>query len=165
VLKGCLLIVVLVLAVVGGGVALLLAGYDLPYISDLRSSRDTSGAPPGATPLATVAVHPDDSIQTCLQRNMTPELLLSLYRDNTTLSDNIIRTCLQQDLPAELVGLMDPIIRRTSQCASTTSKTLTTEEVLILGQSGRTAEKDAVIERVARDTVICVAQEYRIPVR
>jgi hypothetical protein len=164
-LKGCLVVIVLVLAVIGGGVALLFAGYDIPYVSDLRSDGDTSGAPPGEEALATVAVADGDSTLDCLERNMTAELLLSLYRENTTLSDNVIRVCLQQNVPPELVGLMDPMIRRTSQCASETSRTLTTEEVLILGQSGRRADKDAVIERVARDTLACVATDFNIPVR
>ncbi|HUG14533.1 MAG TPA: hypothetical protein VMM78_05875 [Thermomicrobiales bacterium] len=162
-LKGCLIALALLLAVAGGGVALLFAGYDIPYMSDLRADDDTSGAPPGQEALATVAVEDGDSIQSCMERNMTPELLLSLYRENTTLSDNVIRVCLQQDVPPELVGLMDPMIRLTSQCASETSRTLTTEEVLILGQSERRADKDAVIERMVRDTLSCVAREYDIP--
>jgi hypothetical protein len=165
VLKGCVVLVALALMIVAGGVVLLFAGYDLPYISNWRAEHDTSGAPPGQPALATVAVEPNDSIQTCLERNLTPELLLSLYRENTTLSDNIIRVCLQQQIPAELVGLMDPIIRRTSQCASTTSRTLTAEEVLILGQPSRSAEQDAVRDRIARDTLSCVAQEYNIPLQ
>lgn len=162
-MKGCLLLVVLLVAIVGGGVALLASGYEIPYVSDLRAGSDTSGAPDGQDALATVAVTDDDSARTCLERNLTPELLLSLYRDNTTLSDNIIRVCLQQDVPPELVGLMDPLIRRTSQCASETSRTLTTEEVLILGQSGSRAEKNRVIERMARDTLACVALDFNIP--
>lgn len=164
-MRGCLLVLALVVVgIAGAGYVLLATGYDLPYVSDLRADRDTSGAPPGEEALATVAVEPGDSARACLERNMTPELLLSLYRENTTLSDNVIRVCLQQDVPPELVGLMDPMIWRTSQCASESARTLTTEEVLILGQSGRRADKDVVIERMARDTLVCVAQDFNIPV-
>lgn len=160
-MRGCLgFVLILVLLAAGGLAYLWVTDTDLPLIGE---STPVTGDSAGLD-LATVAVEPGDSIRSCMERNLTPALLLSLYRDDTTLSDSIIRTCLALDIPQELVGLMDPIIQETSRCASVTAKTLTTEEVLILGQDGDTADKDAVSRRMAEDTLVCVAQSYDIPV-
>lgn len=161
-MRGCLIVALLAVAIVAGGAAALWYwGPDLPFLDDGESA-ETSGAADGEDALATVAVAPDDTIQTCFERNLTPALLLSLYRENTTLSDHIIRACLETQLPSELVGLADPIIAETSRCASQVSQTLTTEEVLILGQEPGNAEseKDAVIDRVSTDIVRCLADTY-----
>lgn len=161
-MRGCLIVALLAVALIAGGAAALWYwGPDVPFLDDGEPS-DTGGAVDGEDALATVAVAPDDTIQTCFERNLTPALLLSLYRENTTLSDNIIRACLETQLPSELVGLADPIIAETSRCASQVSQTLTTEEVLILGQAEGNAEseKDVVIERVATDILRCLADTY-----
>ena len=164
-MRGCL-VLVLMAAVLAGGCAAALwhYGLDIPFLDDGEPS-DTTGAADGEVALATVAVAPDDTIQTCFERNLTPALLLSLYRENTTLSDNTIRACLETQLPSELVGFANPIIGETSQCASEVSQTLTTEEVLILGQEPGTSEpaKDAVIDRVTNDILRCLADTYELP--
>jgi len=156
----------LVIALIGGGAAALWYwGPDVPFLDDGEPA-ETSGAVEGEVALATVAVAEGDTIQSCLERNLTPALLLSLYRENTTLSDNIIRACLETQLPSELVGLANPIIGETSRCASQVSQTLTTEEVLILGQEPGASEsgKDAVIDRVTNDILRCLAETYDLPV-
>lgn len=165
-MRGCLGVIVLVVLIVAGGAAALwYFGPDVPYL-DNGEPAETRGAADGDVALATVAVEPDDSIQSCFERNLTPALLLSLYRENTTLSDNIIRACLETQLPSELVGLADPIIAETSECASQVSQTLTTEEVLILGQEHGAAEdeKDAVINLVTTEILSCVAETYNLPI-
>lgn len=164
-MRGCLFGILLAVAlVVGGAAALWYWGPDVPFLDDGEPA-ETSGATDGEVALATVAVAPGDTIQSCFERNLTPALLLSLYRENTTLSDNIIRACLETQLPSELVGLANPIIGETSRCASQVSQTLTTEEVLILGQEPGTDEsaKDTVINRVTTDILRCLAETYEIP--
>lgn len=159
------MIVVAAMIVAGGAAALWYWGPDVPYLDDGEPA-ETRGAADGEVALATVAVEPDDTIQSCFERNLTPALLLSLYRENTTLSDNIIRACLETQLPSEVVGLANPIIGETSECASEVSQTLTTEEVLILGQEegAAEAEKDVVIDRVTTDILHCVAETYDLPI-
>lgn len=169
-MKGCFVTAaVIVLLLVGGGVVLFSSGYEVPVLDRIAgddSANDDATSASG-TPLATVAVSADDSIASCMEGNVSPALLLSLYREQTTLSNDIIRTCLSQDLPPELVGLIDPIIRQTSTCASGTSHTLTAEDVLVLGQADGTAEaeKDRIIRRFVRDTLECVADVYSLPIR
>ena len=159
-MKGCLLVLLLLVALAGaGGAWLYYSDADIPLLGDDTADDATPGGPVPAT----VAIAPDDSIQSCFERNLTPALLLNLYRGDTTLSNDIIRACLEQDLPPELVGLIDPIIEETSRCASSVAQTLTTEEVLILGQEGDSPEKQRVIRRVAEDIVRCVARRYDIP--
>ena len=165
-MRGCLLVILLALALVGGGAAALWYwGPDVPFLDD-GEPVETGGAAEGEVALATVAVAPGDTIQSCFERNLTPALLLALYRENTTLSDNIIRACLETQLPSELVGLANPIIAETSRCASQVSRTLTTEEVLILGQEPGNSEpaKDAVIDRVTTDILRCLAETYDVPI-
>ncbi len=164
-MRGCLVLTLLAAVVVGGGTAALwFYGPDVPFLDD-GEPVETDGAAEGEVALATVAIEPGDTIQTCFERNLTPALLLSLYRENTTLSDNIIRACLETQLPSELVGLANPIIGETSRCASQVSQTLTTEEVLILGQEPGTSEiaKDAVVDRVTNDILRCLAETYELP--
>ena len=164
-MRSCLVLIVLAVAVVAGGAAALwYYGPNVPFLDDGEPA-ETGGAVDGDVALATVAVSPDDTIQTCFERNLTPALLLSLYRENTTLSDNIIRACLETQLPSELVGLANPIIGETSRCASQVSQTLTTEEVLILGQEPGTSEqaKEAVIDRVTSDILRCLVDTYELP--
>jgi hypothetical protein len=159
-------VIVVVVAIIAGGVtALWFWGPDVPYVDDDEPA-ETGGAPGGGTALATVAVEPDDTIQRCFERNLTPALLLSLYREDTTLSDTVIRACLETQIPSEIVELGDPIIQETSRCASRVSRTLTTEDVLVLGQEPGVAEteKRAIIKRVAIEIVRCVARTYELPV-
>jgi hypothetical protein len=155
-------------------------GNDLPWVGDDDLPRPTAvvATPaPGESPvptqigqasptpslLATVAVVADDTIESCLTRNLSPALLLSLYRDDTRLSNEIIRVCLDTQLPGDVIGISDPIIRKTSDCAAEVAQSLTTEEVLILGQEGNNAEKDAVTRRVVLDILACVAEDFDIP--
>lgn len=168
-MKGCLIAAAVgVVLLLGGVMALFASGYEAPVLDRIAGDGDVGvEVTPSGTPLATVAVGPDDTIASCMERNVSPALLLSLYRGQTTLSNDIIRTCLRRDIPPELVGLIDPIIRQTSTCASETSRTLTAEEVLILGQAEGTAEaeKGRIIRRFVRDTLECVADVYGIPIR
>jgi hypothetical protein len=161
-MKGCVVVLLLLLLVAGvGTVWVYTTGYTPDFLDTGAGRRDTETT--GGVPVATVAVEPGDSARACLERNLTPELLLALYREDTTLSNDIIRTCLEQDLPQQLVGLIDPIIQETSRCASERAQQLTTEEVLVLGQQGQNAEKDAIVRRVSGDILRCVARSFPVP--
>lgn len=133
--------------------------------SPTPSPTSTPSATPSPTAFVppTVAVAAGDTVQSCLQRNLTPELLISLSKDDVTLANDIIRTCLETQLPAELVFLLNPIIDTTSACALKVSKTLTNEELFALaGPNG--AAKDAIVGRVTNDILTCVAAQYNIPI-
>lgn len=121
----------------------------------------TPTATPSPTPFIapTVAVTDDDSIQSCLQRNLTPELLISLSRDDTALTRDILRTCLETTVPAQLVWLLGPIIDDASECALDVSKTLSNQELVTLAGPD-SAEKQAIVNRVVDDIVGCLTDKY-----
>jgi hypothetical protein len=124
----------------------------------------TATVTPSPTPFVppTVAVTSDDDVRSCLDRNLTPELLISLSHDDDSLANDIIRTCLETQLPSELVFIMGPIIDTTSQCALDTSKTLSNADLITLaGPDG--AAKDTVVNRVTDDIISCTADHYHIP--
>jgi hypothetical protein len=116
---------------------------------------------PSPTPFIppTVAVTEDDDIRSCLERNLTPELLVSLSLDDTELTEDILRTCLETTIPAQLMFLLDPLVEDASQCALDTSKTLTNEELLALGGEDG-PRKDEIVDRVIDDILDCLADEY-----
>jgi hypothetical protein len=107
----------------------------------------------------TVAVTDDDSIQSCLERNLTPELLISLSRDETDLTEDIMRTCLETTIPSELIFLLNPIIDDASDCAQDVSKTLSNEELIAL--AGKDSDrKSEITDRVVRDILSCLGSKY-----
>ena len=103
----------------------------------------------------TVAVQDGDSIRGCLERNLTPELLISLSQDDTTFTGDVMRTCLATQIPVPLVALLDPIIDDASQCVLDGSKTLSNSDLIDLA-SGDSARKDAIVSRVASGVVDCL---------
>ncbi|HEX5166102.1 MAG TPA: hypothetical protein VFV93_11950, partial [Thermomicrobiales bacterium] len=88
------------------------------------TSTPTATPSPTAFVPPTVAVEDDDSIQACMERNLTPELLISLSKDDTSLTEDIMRTCLETTIPSPLMFLLNPIIDDASECALDVSKTL-----------------------------------------
>lgn len=116
---------------------------------------------PSPTPFVppTVAVTDDDSIQSCLERNVTAELLISLSLDDTELTEDIMRTCLETTIPSELVFLLNPLIDDASECALDTSKTLSNEELIALGGKD-SAEKGEITDRVVDDILSCLGSKY-----
>lgn len=116
-----------------------------------------------ATPTAfippTVAVSDDDSIQSCLERNLSAELLISLSRDDTSLTEDVMRTCLETTIPSELVFLLNPVIDDASECALEVSQTLSNEELITLGGSNST-RKDEITDRVVSDILSCLGDKY-----
>lgn len=123
----------------------------------------TNTPAPTATPTVfvppTVAVAEDDSPQQCLERNLTPELLISLSMDDTSLTQDIFRTCLVTIVPEELVFLLDPVIEDASECALDVSKTLSNDELIALA-SGDSAKQDAITESVSTDILSCMSEKY-----
>ena len=107
----------------------------------------------------TVAVADDDSIQSCLERNLTPELLISLSMDDTTLTEDIMRTCLETTIPSQLMFLLNPIIDDASECALDVSKTLSNEELIALA-GDNSARKSEITDRVVRDILSCLGSKY-----
>lgn len=101
----------------------------------------------------------DDSVESCLERNITPELLISLQMDDTELTEDILRECLETQIPNELVFLMGPIIDDAADCTLEVSKTLTTDELIDLA-SDDTERKTAIVSQVVDDILACVADEY-----
>ncbi|MCO5176525.1 MAG: hypothetical protein M9890_06090 [Thermomicrobiales bacterium] len=138
-----------------------------PTATPLPSPTPTATPIPTATPSPTpfvpptVAVQDDDSIRPCLERNLTPELLISLSMDDTTLTKDIMRTCLETQIPGPLVSLIDPIIEDASECALDVSKTLSNDDLIILS-GDNTTSKDAVVSRVANGIVDCLASKYHL---
>lgn len=116
---------------------------------------------PSPTPFVapTVAVTDDDSIQSCLERNVTAELLISLSKDDTELTQDIMRTCLETTIPSELIFLLNPIIDDASECALDISKTLSNEELIALGGND-SARKDVITDRVVSDILSCLGSKY-----
>lgn len=116
---------------------------------------------PSPTPYIppTVAVTADDSIQSCLERNLTPDLLISLSRDETDLTEDIMRTCLETTIPSELTFLLDPIIEDASECALDVSKTLSNDELIALAGDD-SAAKSEITDRVVRDILSCLGDKY-----
>jgi len=106
-----------------------------------------------------VAVSDDDSIQSCLERNLTAELLISLSMDDTSLTEDIMRTCLETTIPSELIFLLNPIIDDASECALDISKTLSNEELIALGGNDST-RKDEITDRVVSDILSCLGSKY-----
>jgi hypothetical protein len=121
----------------------------------------TATALPSPTPFVppTVAVEGDDSVQQCLKRNITPELLISLSLEQTTLTEDIFRTCLEQSIPSELIFLLDPIIEDASACALDVSKTLSNEQLIILAGPD-SAAKDQIVDDVIGDILRCLGDQY-----
>jgi len=116
---------------------------------------------PSPTPFIapTVAVTDDDSIQSCLERNLTADLLISLSMNETSLTEDILETCLETTIPSELTFLLNPIIEDASQCALDVSNTLTNEELIALaGENG--ARKDEITDRVTGDILSCLGDQY-----
>lgn len=107
----------------------------------------------------TVAVSEDDSIQSCLERNLTPELLISLSMDDTSLTEDVMRTCLETTIPSELTFLLNPIIDDASECALEVSKTLSNEELIALAGDD-SAQKSAITDRVVGDILSCLGSKY-----
>jgi hypothetical protein len=121
----------------------------------------TPTATPSPTPFIppTVAVREDDSVEGCLRRNITPELLISLSLDQTELTEDIFRTCLGQSIPSELVFLLNPIIEDAGDCTLDVSRTLTNEQLITLaGPDG--AAKDQIVDDVIDDILGCVTDQY-----
>ena len=88
--------------------------------------------------------------------------MISLSRDDTSLTNDVISSCLETQLPSQLVFLLGPIIDTTSQCALDTSKTLSNQDLITLaGPDG--ADKDTVVNRVTDDILSCTADHYHIP--
>ena len=134
-----------------------------PTVTPTPSPSPTPTVTPTATPFVppTVAVQEDDSVQSCLERNITPELLISLSRDETELTEDIFRTCLEQSIPSELIFLLDPIIEDASECALDVSKTLSHQQLITLaGPDG--PEKDQIVEDVVTDILGCLGDKYGI---
>ena len=109
----------------------------------------------------TVAVTDDDSIQSCLERNLTPELLISLSMDETALTEDILETCLETTIPSQLTFLMDPIIEDASDCALDVSKTLSNEELIALAGDDST-RKDEITDGVVDDILSCLGDRYSL---
>ena len=141
-------------------------------VAATATSRPTATVTPSPTPTATpsptpfvpptVAVVSNDDVRSCLTRNLTPELLISLSKNDDSLANDIIRTCLETQMPSQLVFLLGPIVDSTSQCALDTSKTLSNQDLIALaGPDGAT--KDAVVNRVTDAILACVADKYHIP--
>jgi hypothetical protein len=107
----------------------------------------------------TVAVEEDDSIQSCLERNLTPGLLISLSKDDTSLTEDIMRTCLETTIPSQLMFLLNPIIDDASECALDVSKTLSNEELIALAGDNST-RKDEITDRVVGDILSCLGSKY-----
>jgi hypothetical protein len=110
-----------------------------------------------------VAVVEDDDVRACLERNLTPELLVSLSRDETDLTEDILRECLETQLPDPLVWLLGPIVEEMSECTLDVSKTLTNQELIALGGPD-SAQKDEIVDRVTGDILECTADGFGIPV-
>jgi hypothetical protein len=132
-----------------------------PSPTSTPSPTATPSPTPSPTPFIppTVAVTDSDSIQSCLERNLTPELLVSLSQDDTSLTKDIMRTCLETTIPSQLVFLMGPIIDDASQCALDVSKTLSNDDLFALAGNDQT-RKDAIINDVSNKIVSCVASKY-----
>lgn len=109
----------------------------------------------------TVAVTESDTIQSCLERNLTPELMISLSRDETRLTKDIMRTCLETTIPSELTFLLNPIIDDASQCALDVSKTLSNEELIALA-GANSARKSEITGRVVSDILSCLGNKYGV---
>lgn len=132
-----------------------------PTVTPTPTPTPTPTATPSPTPFVppTVAVQDDDSIESCLERNMTPELLISLSLDQTELTEDVLRACLETTIPAPLVFLLDPVIEDASECALEVSDTLSNDELIALaGEDG--ASKDVVVERVVDDILSCLQDKY-----
>jgi hypothetical protein len=107
----------------------------------------------------TVAVTDDDSIQSCLERNITPELLISLSMDDTELTQDIMKTCPETTIPSQLTFILDPVIEDASECALESSKTLSNEELIALA-GDNSARKDEITDRVVNDILGCLGEKY-----
>jgi hypothetical protein len=116
---------------------------------------------PSPTPYVqpTVAVTDDDTIQSCLERNITPELLISLSNDDTSLTEDIMKTCLETTLPSQLTFILNPVIEDASECALDVSKTLSNEELIALA-GNNSARKDEITDQVVRDILGCLGDKY-----
>jgi hypothetical protein len=132
-----------------------------PTQSPTPTPSPTPSPTPTPTPFVapTVAVTDDDSIQSCLERNVTPELLISLSMDDTELTEDVMRACLETTIPSELVFLLNPLIEDASECALDVSKTLSNEELLALGGDD-SARKDEITDDVVRDILGCLGDKY-----
>lgn len=106
-----------------------------------------------------MAVEDNDSVEACLERNITPELLISLQMDDTELTEDILRECLETQIPGELVFLLGPIIDDAADCTLDVSKTLTTQELIDLAGDD-TARKNAIVSNVVDDILACLASQY-----
>ncbi len=118
---------------------------------------------PSPTPFIppTVAVTDDDSIQSCLERNLTAELLISLSMDDTTLTEDILETCLETTVPSQLTFLLNPIIDDASECALDVSKTLSNEELIALA-GDNSARKSEITDGVVDDILSCLGDKYSL---
>jgi hypothetical protein len=116
---------------------------------------------PSPTPYVqpTVAVTDDDSIQSCLERNVTAELLISLSMDDTSLTEDIMKTCLETTLPSQLTFILNPVIEDASECALDISKTLSNDELIALAGNNST-RKDEITDRVVSDILGCLGDKY-----
>jgi len=123
----------------------------------------TPTATPSPTPFVppTVAVTDDDSIQSCLERNLTAELLISLSMDDTSLTEDIMETCLETTLPSQLTFILNPVIEDASECALDVSKTLSNEELITLA-GDNSARKSEITDRVIDDILGCLGDKYSL---
>ena len=121
----------------------------------------TATMTPSPTPFIppTVAVTSDDSVQSCLERNLTAELLISLSRDETALTEDILETCIETTIPSQLTFLLSPIIDDASECTLDVSKTLSNEELIALA-GDNSARKDEITDRVVSDILSCLGDKY-----
>jgi hypothetical protein len=135
-----------------------------PSATATPAATDTPLATPSPTPFVppTVAVTSSDTVRSCLQNNLTPQLVISLSQNDDTLVNQIITTCLKTQIPSELVFLLSPIIDTTSQCAVDESKTLSNQDLVTLAGPDGDA-KTAVINRVTDDILSCTASHYHVP--
>jgi hypothetical protein len=135
-----------------------------PTVTPTPSATATPTVAPTATPFVppTVAVESGDSVRSCIERNLTPQLVISLSQNDDSLVNQVLTTCLQTQLPSELVFLLGPIIDTTSQCALDESKTLSNTDLVTLAGPDSDA-KTAVVNRVTDDILSCTADHYHIP--
>jgi len=163
---GLLLSLLLLAACSGGG-----ADDATPVPTATPTATITASPTPSPTPSVTpsptafipptVAVTDDDSVQSCLERNLTGELLISLSRDETSLTEDILETCLETTIPSQLTFLLNPIIEDASECALDVSKTLSNEELIALAGDNST-RKSEITDGVVDDILSCLGDRYSL---
>jgi hypothetical protein len=125
----------------------------------------TPSPTPSPTPFVppTIAVESGDSFQQCLNRNLSPELVVSLTLNQTDLTRNILRTCVQQVVPSELVFLLNPIIDDASQCALDASKNLSNTDLIALSGAD-SDQKQQIVDKVTNQIGSCLSDKYGLSI-